>query len=85
MRYHLPFAIAPRQLESVTSRRTDHISSQKSALGAFCGCVGKHPTTRITDNLLSAVRACSNSGIENVPSVCASETVQDGPPSAVPH
>jgi hypothetical protein len=46
------------------------------------GEVDKHPTTRITDNLLSAVRACSNSGIENVPSVCASETPQEGAPSA---
>jgi hypothetical protein len=44
--------------------------------------VGKHPTTRITDYLLSAVRACSNSGIENVPSVCATETTQEGAPSA---
>jgi hypothetical protein len=39
------------------------------------GEVDKHPTTRITDNLLSAVRACSNSGIENVPSVCASQVM----------
>jgi hypothetical protein len=39
--------------------------------------VDKHPTTRITDNLLSAVRACSNRGIENVPSVCGSETIQE--------
>jgi hypothetical protein len=46
------------------------------------GLVDKHHTTRITDNLLSAVRAWANSGIENVPSVCASETIQDGPPSA---
>jgi hypothetical protein len=44
--------------------------------------VGKHPTTRITDYLLSAVRVCSNSGIENVPSVCATETIQEGASSA---
>jgi len=38
--------------------------------------VGKHSTTRVTDNLLSAARACSNCGIENVPSVCASDTAK---------
>jgi hypothetical protein len=35
MRYRLSFAIAPRQLESITSRTTDHISSQKSTLARF--------------------------------------------------
>ncbi len=44
--------------------------------------VGKHPTTRITYNMLGPVRACSNGGIENVPSVRASETIQEGAPSA---
>jgi hypothetical protein len=48
----------------------------------FLPSLFKHPTTRSTDNLLNAVRACSNSGIENVPSVCASETIQERAPSA---
>ena len=30
--------------------------------------VDRHSTTRVTDVLLSAARACSNCGIENVPS-----------------
>jgi hypothetical protein len=38
--------------------------------------VDKHPTTRLTDNLLSAPRACPNCGIENVSSVGASETTK---------
>src|SRR5690348_7113751 len=50
MRYRLPFAIAPRQLESVRGT-TDHISSQKSTLRALGGCVGKHPTA-LHDNFL---------------------------------
>jgi hypothetical protein len=36
--------------------------------------VGKHRATRITDVLLSAARGCSNCGIENVHSFCASDT-----------
>src|SRR5712692_483854 len=46
--------------------------------------VGKHPTTRITDILLGAARACSNCGIENVPSVCASDTTKKRASSAAP-
>jgi hypothetical protein len=56
MRYRLPFAIAPRQLESVTSRTTDHISSQKSTLRALVGRVGKHPTARRVINILKLLR-----------------------------
>ncbi len=44
--------------------------------------VGKHHTARITDVLLSAARACSNCGIENVPSICESDTTKKRAPSA---
>jgi hypothetical protein len=77
MRYRLPFAIAPPQPESLTSRTSDHISSQRSTLRAHGGCVGKHPTPQITDVLLSAARACPNCGIENVLSVCTSDTTKN--------
>ena len=47
MRHRFALRSRRRQVHPVTSRTTDLIGSQKFALGAFCGCVGKHPTARV--------------------------------------